>query len=156
MPVPVWPGRHRLYVAPFDTPRHHDRVTPAPHVSPRCPRRKNCRRCPTRPVGGVERRPPGERSLPPRERGGSVPGRAPPHDPRSPSRALAAILSPGTPRTDVWSGRGTVVVPRGVGWRSGIAAVSGHVITGIFSKIHLDITIIIITTTTEQHYIIKI
>ena len=59
--------------------------------------------------------------FPGRER--SVPGRATLHAPRSPSRASAAILSPGIPRADVWGGRGTVVVPRGVGWRSGLAAV---------------------------------
>ena len=59
--------------APPDPPRHHDRATPAPHISPRCPRRKNCRRCPTRRAGGVERRPPGDGSLPLRERGGSAP-----------------------------------------------------------------------------------
>ena len=60
-------------------------------------------------------------SFPGRER--AVPGRAPLHAPRSPSRASAAILSPGTARADVWGGRGTVVVPRGVRWRSGLAAV---------------------------------
>ena len=52
-----------------------------------------------------------------------VPGRAPLHAPRSTSRASAAILSPGTQSADVWGGRGTVVVPTGVGWRSGVAAV---------------------------------
>ena len=31
-----------------------------------------------------------------------------------------------------------------------------YVITGIFSKIHLDITIITTTTTTEEHYIVRI
>ena len=63
----------------------------------------------------------GSAPFPGRER--SVPGRARLHAPRSPSRASAAILSPGTPRADVWGGRGTVVVQRGVGWRSGIASV---------------------------------
>ena len=77
MPVPVCPVRHRLCRAPPDPPRHHERATLAPHISPRCPRRKNCRRCPTRRAGAVERRPPGDnRSLPgkgvdPRERRGS-------------------------------------------------------------------------------------
>ena len=52
-----------------------------------------------------------------------VPGRVPFHGPRSPSQASEAVLSPGSPRADVWGGRGTVVVPRGVGWRSGLAAV---------------------------------
>ena len=47
-----------------------------------------------------------------------VPGKAPLHAPRSPSRTSAAILSPGTPRADVWGGRGTVVVLRGAGWRT--------------------------------------
>ena len=31
----------------------------------------------------------------------------------------------------------------------------GYVITGIFSKIHLDIAIITTTTTIEEHYIIR-
>ena len=47
-----------------------------------------------------------------------VHGRAPLHAPRLPSRASAAIISPATPRADVWCRRGTVVVPRGVGWRA--------------------------------------
>ena len=44
-----------------------------------------------------------------------VPGKAPLHAPRSPSWTSAAILSPGTPRADVWGGRGTIVVLRGAG-----------------------------------------
>ena len=48
----------------------------------------------------------------------SVPSGAFLHAPRSPSRAVASIRSPGTPRVDVWGGRGTVVVPRGVGRRT--------------------------------------
>ena len=80
-----------------------------------------------------------------------VPGRAPLHAPRSPSRASAAILSPATPRADVWGGRGTVVVPRGVcGGARESQLFFGYVITAIFSKINLDI--FITTTTTEQHY----
>ena len=47
----------------------------------------------------------------------SVSERAFLHAPRSSSRALAAVLSPGTPSVDVWGGRGTVMVPRGVRWR---------------------------------------
>ena len=58
--------------APPEPPRHHDRATPTPHISRRCPRRNNCRRCPTRRAGAVERRPPGDRSLPLREGGGSA------------------------------------------------------------------------------------
>ena len=58
----------------------------------------------------------GSAPFPGRER--SIPGRAPLHAPRSASRASAAILSRGTPRADVWGGLGTVVVPRGVGWRT--------------------------------------
>ena len=51
-----------------------------------------------------------------------VPGRARFQGPRSPWRSSAPVLSPGSPRADVWGGRGTIVVPRGVGWRSGVAA----------------------------------
>ena len=46
------------------------------------------------------------------------PGTAP-FDPRSPSLALAPVLSPSTPRAAVRGGRGTVARPRRVGWRSG-------------------------------------
>ena len=53
---------------------------------------------------------PGEGVICPRE---GVSPRAPP-----PSWASAEILSPGTPRADVWGGRGTVVLPRGVGGRT--------------------------------------
>ena len=65
----------------------------------------------------------GSAPFPGRER--SIPGRAPLHAPRSASRASAAILSRGTPRADVWGGLGTVVVPRGVRRRSGLAAIFG-------------------------------
>ena len=58
--------------APPDSPRHHDRATPAPRISPLSPPRKNGRRCPTRRVGGVERRPPGDGSLAPRGGGESL------------------------------------------------------------------------------------
>ena len=72
MPVITYPQNSCESRAPSDPPRHHDRATPAPHISPRCPRRKNSRQCPTRRAGGVKRRPPGDRVLPPRERGGSA------------------------------------------------------------------------------------
>ena len=58
--------------APPSPPRRHDRATTAPHVSTRCSRRMNCHRCPTRRAGVGERRPPGDGSLPPRDRGGSA------------------------------------------------------------------------------------
>ena len=51
-----------------------------------------------------------------------VPGWAPFHTPRSPSQASAVTRSPGTQRTDVLGRRGSVVVPRGVDWRSALAA----------------------------------
>ena len=42
------------------------------------------------------------------------------------------------------------MVPRRVGWRSGVAAVFfGYVITKMFSKIHLDI----VTFTTDEQYL---
>ena len=44
-------------------------------------------------------------------------------NPRSPSRALALVLSPATPRAAVCGRRGTVARPRVVGWRSGAAGV---------------------------------
>ena len=72
MPVPVSPARQRLYRGLSDPPRHHDRTAPAPHISPQCPRRKNCRRGPTRRAGGVERRLPRDGSLAPREGSGSA------------------------------------------------------------------------------------
>ena len=64
MSVPVYPGRHRLYRAPPDPPRHHDRATPAPHISPRCPQQNNCRRFSTRRAGACRGALPGtDRSL---------------------------------------------------------------------------------------------
>ena len=72
MPVITYQKNSYESRGPPDRRRHHDRVTPAPHISPRCPRRKNCRRCLTRRAGGLERRPPGDGSLPPWERGGSA------------------------------------------------------------------------------------
>ena len=91
--------------------------------------------------------------FPGRER--SVPGRVPLHGPRSPSEASAAVLSPGTLRVDVWGGHGTVVVPRGVGWRSGLADVLGVSYNRhIFKDPHLDIIHHhIITITTEEDFI---
>ena len=54
----------------------------------------------------------------------------------------------------MWGRRGRVVVPRGGGWRSGLAALFfGYVIAGIFSKIYLDI--ITSTITIEEHYTIE-
>ena len=56
---------------------------------------------------------------PPPSRGGSDPSQeGTSARPRLPSRASAAILSPGAPRADVWGGRGMVVVPRGVAQRA--------------------------------------
>ena len=42
---------------------------------------------------------------------------------RSPSLAATAVLSPGIARAGVWVGLGAVARPRGIGWRSGLAAV---------------------------------
>ena len=39
--------------------------------------------------------------------------------PRSPSLALAPVLSPATPRAAVWGGLGAVARPRTVAWSSG-------------------------------------
>ena len=63
------------------------------------------------------------------------------------------VLSPGIARAAVWVGLGAVAWSRGIGWRSGVAAVLG-VKTGMFSKIHLDITTT--TTTTEQQCTINV
>ena len=46
MPVIKYPPKSCVSRAQPDPPRHHDRATPAPYISPRCPRRNNCRRCP--------------------------------------------------------------------------------------------------------------
>ena len=73
MPLITYPKNSCRSRAPPDPPRYHDRATPVPYVSPWRPRRMNCRRCLTRRAEGVERRPPGDGSLPPRERGGSAP-----------------------------------------------------------------------------------
>ena len=53
-------------------------------------------------------------------------------------------------RTAVWEGRGATARPREANWSSGVAAVLGYITSKMFSKIYMDIT-----TTTEQHYIIK-
>ena len=45
-------------------------------------------------------------------------GAAPFPAPRAPRVAAPPVLSPATPRAVIWGGRGTVVRPRGVGWRS--------------------------------------
>ena len=57
-----------------------------------------------------------EPSLP--GRGRAVPLTAPLHAPRSPSSPSAPVLSPGSPRVDVWGGRGTAAMPRWVRWRT--------------------------------------
>ena len=62
-------AEHRLSRVPPGLPRPRDRATPPPHGSPRCHRRKNGRRRRTRRAGGVERCPPGDGFLDPRERG---------------------------------------------------------------------------------------
>ena len=60
----------------------------------------------------------------PPSRGASDPSPVEPLDaPRSRSRSSAPILPPRPQRGAICGGRGTVVVPRGVGWRSGVAAV---------------------------------
>ena len=59
------PERHLTPSAPRPCHRH---PTHQPSASPA----KNCRRCPTQRAGAVERRPPGDRSIPHWERGGSV------------------------------------------------------------------------------------
>ena len=68
------------------------------------------------------------------------------HAPRSPSRSSAPVLSPAPRGAAVWGGRRATARPREAKWISGVAAVFGYVITGMFSKIHLDIT------TTEEHF----
>ena len=40
------------------------------------------------------------------------------HAPRSPRWESSAVVSPGTPRDDVWGGRGTDARSLGAGWRS--------------------------------------
>ena len=54
--------------------------------------------------------------------------------PRSPSRASASISLPGIQGADLWGGRGEVVVPRGVVWRSAITAVSFICVINYFFK----------------------
>ena len=44
---------------------------------------------------------------------------------RSPSLASTPVLSPGIARAAVWVGLGAVARSRGIGWRSGLAAVFG-------------------------------
>ena len=65
--VLVCPWRLRLSHAPPDPSRSRDRLTPAPHESTRCHRRKNEPQCQTRRAGGVERSPPGDGLLGPRD-----------------------------------------------------------------------------------------
>ena len=52
----------------------------------------------------------------------------------------------------VWQGRGATARPREAKWSSGVAGVDWVYCNKIFSKMHLDVTII--TFTTEEHYII--
>ena len=72
-----------------------------------------------------------------------IPERPPLHATNSPNRASAATLSPETPRGVLWGGRGAVVAPRGVGWRSGLASVfwvcyNRHVFKYTFQHHHHD------------------
>ena len=53
----------------------------------------------------------------------------------------------------MWVGRGATARPWEAEWRSRVAAFSGGVITKMLSKVHLDI---IASTTTEEHYVIRI
>ena len=50
------------------------------------------------------------------------------HAPRSRSWDSSAVVLPGTPRADAWSGRGTGVRPLGAGWR----AVERRVVSVLF------------------------
>ena len=69
---------------------------------------------------------------------------------RSPSLAATPVLTPGIARASVWVGLGSR--SWGIGWRSGLAAVSlVYIITGMFSEIHFDITTST-TTTSVEHY----
>ena len=90
-------------------------------------------------------------SPPPRGASGHVPGRAPLHAHRSPSRARHPFIR----QQIIGLLCGWDAAPqRGLG-RPSVAResqlFSGGVMTKIFSKIHFDIAI---TTTTEDHYII--
>ena len=60
--------------------------------------------------------------------------------PRSPSQASASIYSPGTQRADLWGGCGEVVLPRGVEWRSAMAAVFSICVIKKSQNIHLNIS----------------
>ena len=62
VPVSACPAWHMLYRAAPDRPFHHERLTVAPHVSPRCPLRENDRRRRTRRARGGGRHPPGDGS----------------------------------------------------------------------------------------------
>ena len=68
------PREGRLSRAPPEPPRPRHRATPAPHGNTRYGRRKNGPQRQTRRARGVERSPPGDGLLGPRERSGS-PGR---------------------------------------------------------------------------------
>ena len=59
-------------------------------------------------------------------------------------------------RTAVWDGRGATTRPREAKWNSGVAAIFWVDYYKIFSKIHLAITTTINTSTTEEHYRLRI
>ena len=52
----------------------------------------------------------------------------------------------------MWGGRGAVLRPRGVRWRSVAPGVKKYTKTDVVVRSHLDIIITI--TTTEQHYVV--
>ena len=52
----------------------------------------------------------------------------------------------------MWVGRGTLALSWGVRWRSGAVGVENLYLNSIKLNIHLDIIIITITFTTEEHY----
>ena len=55
-----------------------------------------------------------------------IPARAPFNAPRSPSLELGSVLSLLTPCAAMWGGRGAVMRPRGVRWRSAAAGVEKY------------------------------
>ena len=97
----------------------------------------------------------GDDSPPPRGASGPVPGRSPLHAPRSPSRARHPFIR----RQIVGLLCGWDATPqRGRGRPRGAREshlFSGGLTTKIFSKIHFHLDIAT-TTTTEEHYIIRI
>ena len=69
---------------------------------------------------------------------------------RSPSLAATPVFSPGIARAAVLVGLGAVARSRGIGWRSGLAAVFGA-----YYNRHAFRDSLNITTTTEEHYMDK-